>query len=105
MAPWNVDKAKELYGVSTWGRGYFDINEKGNVVVAKLTFPEQKVAVGKPSERTFAIFVGAKDLDALFASIPDNCRRTTVRGVESVRRQPSHAARASDSSITLIVLW
>ena len=33
MSDWNVEKAKELYGVPTWGNGYFDINESGNIVV------------------------------------------------------------------------
>ncbi len=30
---WNLEKAKDLYGVSTWGVGYFDINDKGNLIV------------------------------------------------------------------------
>ncbi|MCB0376862.1 MAG: biosynthetic arginine decarboxylase [Bdellovibrionales bacterium] len=34
MKDWNLEKAKELYGLSTWGNGYFDVNEKGNVIVA-----------------------------------------------------------------------
>lgn len=34
MSSWDIEKAKELYGVSTWGKGYFDINNKGNFVVS-----------------------------------------------------------------------
>ncbi len=30
---WNLQKAKELYGIDTWGSGYFDINEAGNLIV------------------------------------------------------------------------
>lgn len=30
---WNSQKSKELYGIDTWGHGYFDVNPKGNVVV------------------------------------------------------------------------
>jgi arginine decarboxylase len=33
MSDWNVNKAKELYGIPTWGNGYFDVNEKGNLIV------------------------------------------------------------------------
>ena len=31
--PWTPKKSKELYGIETWGRGYFDINERGNVII------------------------------------------------------------------------
>lgn len=31
--PWNLHRAKETYGISHWGDGYFDINAKGHVVV------------------------------------------------------------------------
>lgn len=31
--PWNSIKSKELYGIDTWGHGYFDVNARGNVVV------------------------------------------------------------------------
>lgn len=33
MSEWNVDRAKELYGIPTWGHGYFDVNANGNLVV------------------------------------------------------------------------
>jgi arginine decarboxylase len=32
-ANWSVKKSKELYGIESWGRGYFDVNDRGNVVV------------------------------------------------------------------------
>lgn len=33
MLTWNIENSKELYGVGAWGSGFFDVNEKGNVVV------------------------------------------------------------------------
>ncbi|MCC6137060.1 MAG: arginine decarboxylase, partial [Bdellovibrionaceae bacterium] len=30
---WSSVKSKELYGIDTWGHGYFDVNPKGNIVV------------------------------------------------------------------------
>src|SRR5215831_14539214 len=31
--PWTIESARALYNVEGWGAGYFDINEKGHVVV------------------------------------------------------------------------
>jgi arginine decarboxylase len=33
---WNIEKARELYGISRWGLRYFDINDQGQVTVAPL---------------------------------------------------------------------
>ncbi|MCL2038979.1 MAG: biosynthetic arginine decarboxylase [Bacteroidetes bacterium] len=33
MRKWSVDDSAELYNIKGWGIGYFDINQKGNVVV------------------------------------------------------------------------
>lgn len=30
---WNTDKSKELYKVGAWGSGFFDINDKGNIMI------------------------------------------------------------------------
>jgi arginine decarboxylase len=30
---WSTDKSKELYGVGLWGSNFFDVNDKGNIVV------------------------------------------------------------------------
>ena len=30
---WDIQQAKELYGVDRWGNGYFDVNASGEVVV------------------------------------------------------------------------
>ncbi len=32
-APWTVADARALYNIEGWGAGYFDVNERGNVVV------------------------------------------------------------------------
>ena len=32
MQKWSIEEAKEHYRIYGWGAGYFDINEKGNVV-------------------------------------------------------------------------
>lgn len=33
LAKWSIDEARELYNIPEWGRGFFDINDKGDVVV------------------------------------------------------------------------
>jgi arginine decarboxylase len=33
MEKWNISKARDLYRIDSWGSGYFDINEHGNVTV------------------------------------------------------------------------
>ncbi len=32
-APWSIESARALYNVEGWGAGYFDINERGRVIV------------------------------------------------------------------------
>ncbi|MEO7217782.1 MAG: biosynthetic arginine decarboxylase [Gemmatimonadaceae bacterium] len=31
--PWTIDESRSLYNIEGWGNGYFDINDKGHVVV------------------------------------------------------------------------
>ncbi len=33
LSKWSVDESRELYNITEWGKGFFDINEKGNMVV------------------------------------------------------------------------
>lgn len=33
MTPWTSEKSAELYGINSWGQGYFRINENGNVAI------------------------------------------------------------------------
>lgn len=30
---WNSEKSAELYGINSWGNGYFRVNEQGNIIV------------------------------------------------------------------------
>ena len=32
-APWSVDAARALYNIEGWGAGYFDVSDRGNVIV------------------------------------------------------------------------
>lgn len=42
---WTVDKARELYGVLRWGLRYFDVNDKGEVIVSPLKEQGGAVAI------------------------------------------------------------
>ena len=33
MTKWNIEESRELYNIRGWGLGYFDINNKGHIVV------------------------------------------------------------------------
>ena len=37
LAGWSIEEAREFYNIRQWGQGFFDINDKGNVVV----YPEK----------------------------------------------------------------
>ncbi|MCJ8276606.1 MAG: biosynthetic arginine decarboxylase, partial [Bdellovibrionales bacterium] len=43
MDVWDIEKGKELYGIPTWGKGYFDVNNKGNVIVCPEGTDKPKV--------------------------------------------------------------
>ncbi|MHB1312826.1 MAG: biosynthetic arginine decarboxylase [Gemmatimonadaceae bacterium] len=58
---WTVDAAKALYNVEGWGDGYFDISEKGRVVVR----PDKD-----HPERTLDLFELALDLEAQGVALP-----------------------------------
>lgn len=42
---WTVDDAKEMYGISRWGLGYFGINEHGQVTVSPLKKKGTSIAI------------------------------------------------------------
>ncbi len=42
---WNIEKARELYGISRWGLRYFDINEQGEVTVSPLKDEGSTIAI------------------------------------------------------------
>jgi arginine decarboxylase len=33
LSKWSIDEARELYNIPEWGQGFFDINDRGNMVV------------------------------------------------------------------------
>ena len=33
LKQWSVEEARELYNILNWGKGFFDINTRGDVVV------------------------------------------------------------------------
>src|SRR5690242_3586199 len=54
-ASWTIDAARALYNIEGWGDGYFDISEKGHVVVR----PDKD-----HPERSLDLFELASDLEA-----------------------------------------
>ena len=42
---WTIDKAREMYGISRWGVGYFDINQDGLVTVSPLKGAGSSIAI------------------------------------------------------------
>ena len=43
-AGWSSERSAELYGINTWGAGYFDLSEQGEAQV-NVDFGEHQVAV------------------------------------------------------------
>ncbi|HJR64294.1 MAG TPA: biosynthetic arginine decarboxylase [Gemmatimonadaceae bacterium] len=58
---WSIDDSRELYNIAGWGLGYFDINEKGHIVVR----PDK----GHP-ERALDLFELARDLEEQGVGLP-----------------------------------
>ncbi len=60
MTKWTSEDAKEHYNITGWGAGYFDINEKGNIVVR----PDQE------RKHTIDLKLLAEDIQARGYSLP-----------------------------------
>jgi arginine decarboxylase len=58
---WSIESARELYNIEGWGAGYFDINEKGHVVVR----PDRD----RP-DRALDLFDLARDLEEQGVALP-----------------------------------
>jgi arginine decarboxylase len=97
---WSVEKSKELYGIGTWGSGFFDVNEIGNVVVSphgahgpkvdllELTQDLQERGIRIPMLIRFPDITKARiDLvSRCFAkAIEENNYRGTYRGVYPIK--------------------
>ncbi len=65
---WSVMDSKELYLIDNWGKGFFDVNEKGNVIVR----PE------KNSDKFLDIREFVKDLELRGISTPILIRFTDI---------------------------
>src|SRR5215210_4140811 len=59
--PWTIESARSLYNIEGWGVGYFDINDKGHVVV--------RPDFADPS-RELDLFELANDLEAQGVGLP-----------------------------------
>ncbi|MCX5767321.1 MAG: biosynthetic arginine decarboxylase [Gemmatimonadetes bacterium] len=60
-APWTVEQARNVYNVEGWGDGFFDVNEKGHVVVR----PDKDHA-----DRELDLYELALDLEAQGVALP-----------------------------------
>ncbi len=60
-AAWTIDAARDLYNIEGWGAGYFDINERGHVVVR----PDRD----RP-DRALDLFDLARDLEEQGVALP-----------------------------------
>src|SRR6476619_3467727 len=58
---WSIESARELYNIEGWGAGYFDINERGHVVVR----PDRD----RP-DRALDLFDLARDLEEQGVALP-----------------------------------
>src|SRR5690349_1401795 len=61
QAAWSIDAARELYNIEGWGAGYFDINQRGHVVVR----PDRD----RP-EHALDLFDLARDLEEQGVALP-----------------------------------
>ena len=60
-APWTVEQARNVYNVEGWGDGFFDVNDKGHVVVR----PDKDHA-----DRELDLYELALDLEAQGVALP-----------------------------------
>src|SRR5204862_5201957 len=60
-AAWSIEKSRGLYNIEGWGAGYFDINERGHVVVR----PDRD----RP-DRALDLFDLARDLEEQGVALP-----------------------------------
>ena len=58
---WSIEKAKALYNVEGWGVGYFDVSERGRIIVR----PDRD-----HPERSLDLFDLAKDLQEQGVGLP-----------------------------------
>ena len=83
---WSIDAARELYNIEGWGAGYFDVNEKGHVVVR----PDRD----RP-ERALDLFDLARDLEEQGVALPVLLRFSDIlqSRIESLSERFQHAIK------------
>ncbi|MEO7501353.1 MAG: arginine decarboxylase, partial [Gemmatimonadaceae bacterium] len=82
--PWTIESARSLYNIEGWGIGYFDINEKGHVVV--------RPDFNDPS-RELDLFELANDLEAQGVGLPLLLRFSDIlrSRIDSLNARFAHA--------------
>jgi arginine decarboxylase len=82
--PWTIESARSLYNIEGWGIGYFDINDKGHVVVR----PDSN----DPS-RELDLFELANDLEAQGVGLPLLLRFSDIlrSRIDSLNARFAHA--------------
>jgi len=88
-APWTIDDARALYNIEGWGSGYFDVNERGRVVVR----PDKE-----HPERELDLFDLAMDLEEQGVVLPVLLRFSDIlrSRIESLSLRFENAIREFD---------
>ena len=83
---WSIEKAKALYNVEGWGAGYFDVSERGRVIVR----PDRD-----HPERSLDLFDLAKDLQEQGVALPVLLRFSDIlrSRIESLSERFASAVR------------
>ncbi len=86
---WSIQRAKELYNVDGWGAGFFDVNDKGHVIVRPNADTPQ---------RTLDLFDLAVDLEAQGVPLPVLLRFSDIlrRRIELLSESFASAIREFD---------
>jgi len=84
--PWTPDRSRTLYNIEGWGNGYFDVNERGHVVVR----PDQDVG-----GRELDLYELAMDLEAQGVGLPLLLRFSDIlkSRIESLHERFAHAIK------------
>jgi arginine decarboxylase len=87
--PWTIESARTLYNIEGWGVGFFDINEKGHVVVR----PDAETP-----ERELDLYELANDLEAQGVGLPLLLRFSDILSsrIESLTERFNRAIREYD---------
>src|SRR5687768_9437980 len=85
-ATWSIDAARELYNIEGWGAGYFDINQRGHVVVR----PDRD-----SPDRGLDLFDLARDLEEQGVALPVLLRFSDIlrSRIEALSERFEHAIR------------